>query len=200
MQRYSNAKLAEIILSLGERFCEIFAFFGLKTLAMYMAGISADVTAYHNPGTFRSMKLENSLTKIAKSNYAEGVEPVNFPHNRRTNLRILHVITRANPHGGHFLWIQRICKIDVTNSHSVVLTSGNSNCIPAEFENAINSSGGSIISLGKHSISLFAASQKLKRLSSNFDVVVVSAHPGDTIPLVAFANKDISPPIIYMNH
>lgn len=142
-------------------------------------------------GMFNSPLIEEELIDISKSikcdidnDYTEGT--------------FLHIFTKCYCTGGH----TRICEKWIKYSpndeiHSVALINQGNNKIPQNLINHIQDKNGELIILEGDDIN---KSQKLRKISSKFDKIILHTHMDDPTPILAFGNKDFKRPVIFFNH
>ncbi len=114
--------------------------------------------------------------------------------------KILHVATGLTPIGGITAFISRWIRQDVDRSHSFVLTRQVREEVPRKVYEAITNNGGRVYRLNGAAGSITDWARRLRKISGGADAVVLHTSTHDVIPLLAFANKDGCPPIIYVNH
>jgi len=115
-------------------------------------------------------------------------------------MRFLHVVTEGYPTGGHSLFVARwITNTFETSVHSLIATAQNG-AIPALLRDAVDASGGWVMSLSELSPDLVEQALLLRLLAQDWaDVIVLSIHPFDPLPTVAFGVSS-GPPVVYCNH
>jgi hypothetical protein len=102
--------------------------------------------------------------------------------------------------GGHSKMLRRWINEDLNRSHSLVLTRQCPNPIPKELSDAVSNSHGEIYTLNNRIGGIISWAKQLSKLASAFDLVVLHIHNYDVIPIIAFANKEQSPPIMFLDH
>jgi hypothetical protein len=157
--------------------------------------------AQFNPcGLFVSPELERLLFAIGEKAVRESRVPVKSKSLTKTPKNILHVATSINGIGGHSKMLRRWIQQDTERSHSLVLTQGSWEVLPEILRDAVFNSKGKIYKLNETIGSMTSRSQRLLEIATLADIVVLHIYNYDVIPILAFANKDKSPPIIYLNH
>ena len=110
------------------------------------------------------------------------------------------MVTEAYSGGGHSAYITRWIENTKANSiHSLISTNSN-NQLPDALSSAIEESGGWHISLPAMTQTLVERALLLRQLAYSWaDVVVLTIHPFDTLPTVAFGVEG-GPPVLFCNH
>ncbi|MEI3650199.1 MAG: glycosyltransferase [Dolichospermum lemmermannii FEM_B0920] len=170
-----------------------------------MAAIYGDMAAEYasfmkHCGIFTSLELEHlfltiGLKALKSSPYPIKGSPLNgMPKN------ILHVVSGVWSIGGHGRLLWRWIQQDDERSHSVVLIQQAVADTPKVLKDAVFKSHGKMYALNETIGSFIARSQQLREIAASFDMVVLHTIFDASIPTIAFANKEQSPPIIYVNH
>ncbi len=178
---------------LGER--------GAHLPAAVWAQIAAHFATYRHNGLYASGELESLLLDIAKALApSAGSRPdLDAPAKHPSRRRILHVLTRALPVGGHTRVVERWARNDSASTHSLVATA-QTDPLPSWLEEAIAESGGLFETLAGSSGDLLGRALRLRALAgARADVVVLHAHPYDVVPSLAFG-VDGGPPVVLFNH
>jgi glycosyltransferase involved in cell wall biosynthesis len=115
-------------------------------------------------------------------------------------MHVLHVATEVYSGGGHSAFITRwIDATKASSSHSLI-TTNSSNALPEELFWAIEESGGWHLSLPAMTQTLVERALLLRHLADSWaDIVVLTVHPFDTLPTVAFGVEG-GPPVLFCNH
>jgi hypothetical protein len=158
----------------------------------------AAIFAYANhPGFFVCENIEKSLIECAKN-----IPISNLSYNIKKESekrRVLHVISEGYDTGGHTRLVKNWIKRDSESVHSLV-TTWQSTTIPKWLTEAIEESGGNVISLESISDKFMEKASELRKIAYEWaDIVVLHVHMNDPIPTIAFG-VDGGPPIIHMNH
>ena len=169
--------------------------------AMY-AEIAAFYAVGKHCGLFVSPELECVLSEIGRK-----VIPVSFssgqsPSLHKTPKHILHVATSVMSIGGHSRMIWRWIQQDTERSHSLVLTRQGAAEIPYLLREAVKNSHGQIYVLNENieDFELIAQAKRLREIAATADLVILHIYNFDVVPLIAFANKEQSPPIFFLDH
>ncbi|MGC8712880.1 MAG: glycosyltransferase family 4 protein [Leptodesmis sp.] len=167
------------------------------------AAAFAEVAALHavrkHNGLFASFELEQILFAIAEKTIYHTPYPKHFP-SFETPQSILHISTSVGSIGGHSRNLWRWIRQDESRSHSVALTQQAPIPIPELLQNEVAKSCGSIFVLNETTNSPIQRAQQLRDIASAFDLVVLHVHNDDVIPMLAFANKEQTPPIVLLDH
>lgn len=169
------------------------------TAAVY-GEMAAFYATWKHCGLFVSPELEQVLLEIGRK-----VIP-SHPHHRKNNSasgkpkNILHVATSVQSIGGHSKMIGRWIQQDSDRCHSLVLTRQPRKEVPIPITDAVNNSGGKIYKLNQTMGSIVSWAKKLWEIAAAADIVVLHIHNYDVIPIIAFANKEQSPPVILLDH
>jgi glycosyltransferase involved in cell wall biosynthesis len=170
------------------------------------AAIYAEIAAFYavgkHCGLFVSPELESILSEIGRK-----VIPISFSSGQSPSLRkspkhILHVATSVMSIGGHSRMIWRWIQQDAERSHSLVLTRQGAAEIPHLLREAVNNSHGQIYVLDENigDFELIAQAKRLREIAATADLVILHIYNFDVVPLIAFANKEQSPPIFFLDH
>lgn len=172
-----------------------------EAAAVY-AEMASTCAFYRHCGILSSPELEYVLLSIGRqaiksSHYYYSTNSTQLSEEPK---RILHVTTGLWDIGGHSRLIGRWIQQDTKRSHSIVLTrQGSAGEIPKIFRDAVQNSQGKIYQLDEIIGGLISRAKKLRKIAASADVVVLHTME-DVIPIIAFANKEQSPPIIFVNH
>ncbi|BAZ24816.1 hypothetical protein NIES4073_57160 [Kalymmatonema gypsitolerans NIES-4073] len=168
--------------------------------AAVYAEIAACYTLYQHCGFFVSTKLEHILLTI-------GQKAIQHSNSIHANIKlpkkpknILHVATTVSSIGGHSRMICRWIQQDAGRSHSLVLTRQDQKEVPKMMKEAVANSQGKIYSLRDSIGHLVSRAKQLRQIAASADLVVLHTSCEDVVPIIAFANKEQSPPIILLNH
>src|SRR5436190_1549782 len=163
------------------------------------AALYAQVVAYRawlsHTGVFASPAIEAALARAATR-----IEtPVGEEPQQATNLRrVLHIASAvAYPEGGHGRLVDRWIRSDTSSTHSLAITRPGHDA--AQFlRDTVDASGGKV-RLAPGTSSFVERARDLRQFASQFDAVVLHAHPHDPIPILALAWPG-RPPTILCNH
>jgi hypothetical protein len=173
---------------------------GYKKAAIF-SQIIAEYAWQNHTGRFSSVLLEQLLheialkAQVATSNYLKHV-----PNARCERSTVLHVLTEAYELGGHTRLASRWIQRDSQHSHSVILTRHNSPSIPKHLEDSLMKTGGKLWNLFRFSSGFFERAKWLGEIAKTCDLVVLHIHPGDIVPVLAFADRNDIPPTVFLNH
>lgn len=156
----------------------------------------AALHAWRNPaGLFASDGLEQLVAQIG----AQIPEPPPRRHDGGSPAVVLHVATQAYTTGGSTQAIAAWVARDVERRHRVCLTAQGSHPIPAKLARAVGGRG-KVNLLGTRPGGLIARARALRMAASTADVVVMSNHPCDVVPVLAFGAAGDPPPLIFVDH
>ncbi|MDV2995717.1 MAG: hypothetical protein N4J56_005371 [Chroococcidiopsis sp. SAG 2025] len=170
-----------------------------NTAAVY-AEIAALYATEQHCGLFVSPELEQILLTIGRQTI-----PIDVTLNKNSSCNkaprnILHVSTAVMGVGGHSRMLWRWIGQDTERSHSLVLTRQGLHEIPQFLSDAVNNSHGRIYALDKSIGNLVSWAKKLREIAASADLVVLHIWSYDVIPTIAFANREQSPPIIFVDY
>lgn len=178
-----------------------FAQCGNYDAAVVYAEIAASYATYNHCGLFASPELEQLLFTIGQTVIKGSSYPNQSMSAHKVPKKILHVSAYAHGIGGLSRMIWRWIQQDKERSHSVVLTrQALAGEIPKTLKDAVSNSHGKIYVLDQTIGSVISWAKKLRQIAASADMVVLHMPNHDVIPIIAFANKEQSPPIIYLNH
>jgi glycosyltransferase involved in cell wall biosynthesis len=170
-----------------------------------MAAVYAKMAAFHgcwkHCGLFISPELEHILLTIGQKAIPSSLYPNKSTSSPETPRNVLHVSTSVGSIGGHSRMLLHWIQQDPDRSHSLVLTEQGANSeIPKTLEDAVLASHGKIYMLNETIGSLICWAKRLREIAATADLVVLHIFNHDVIPIIAFANKKQSPPIIFLDH
>jgi hypothetical protein len=168
------------------------------------AAVYAKMAAFYatgkHCGLFFSPELEHILLTIGQKAIPSGLAPhkkILFPKIPRN---VVHVATTVTSIGGHSRMLGRWIQQDTQRSHSLVLTQQETNEVPKVLKDAVLASQGKIYLLSETIGSLICWAKRLREIAATADVIVLHIHNDDVIPIIAFANQEQFPPILFVNH
>jgi glycosyltransferase involved in cell wall biosynthesis len=171
-----------------------------------MAAIYGDIAAEYaslsqHCGLFVSPELENLLLTIGK----EAIQSSNYYRCKNKPLpgmpkNILHIVYGVWSLGGHSRLLWRWIQQDAERSHSVVLTQMRADEVPKILKDSIFKSHGKIYALNETTGDFIARAKRLREIAASADMVVLHTLQDGSMPIIAFANREQSPPTIYVNH
>lgn len=166
------------------------------TAAAYCS-ISAHIPVQNHCGIFWSPRVEKVLTGIARATETPGAA-----HPRPKQIkRILNVMTQAAPVGGLTRLLCQWVMADSTRQHAMVLTQ-HRGPTPQFVYDTFEASGGWVRHLNRSPGGQIEWAQRLRRMSQDFDLVIVHTHCEDVVPLLAFGAIESGkyPHVVVMNH
>lgn len=176
---------------------------GNLNAAIAWAQTAAHLASVRHPGFYVSKQLEGLLLKIAEKINPSLKTHVDSAYKTRQNslkMHILHVATEVYTGGGHSAFITRWIENTKANSTHSLITTNSSSLLPKTLLYAIETSGGWHLALPSMTHTLVERALLLRQLAESWaDVVVLTIHPFDTIPTVAFGVEG-GPPILFCNH
>ncbi|MFB3818849.1 MAG: glycosyl transferase family 1 [Candidatus Methylomirabilales bacterium] len=181
---------------------EDFAGRGRMLEAVACTQIAAHQAYVRHAGMFASPRLERLLLRVGRAAVAPAVGPPPAPRaagGARPG-RVLHVISHARPIGGDTRFAWRWIQADGGRRHSVAITRQRDLPMPASLADAVAGSGGTLSVLDRLTADPIARARALRRLSRRADLVVCHLFPDDVVPLLAFAHRDGTPPVVLVNH
>lgn len=165
--------------------------------------MAATYANFRHCGIYTSPELEQVLIDIGRkvisqaSDISKSKDILEIP--KISN--ILHIATSVEPVGGLSKMLGRWIRQDTERSHSLALTRQLQTVEEPKFLiDAVRNSGGKIYKLDEVIGSLTARAQRLSKIAATADMVVLHIYNHDVIPIIAFANQEQSPPIIFLNH
>jgi glycosyltransferase involved in cell wall biosynthesis len=161
--------------------------------------IAANHAQLNHCGFFTSPELESLLLNIGKKaissdNYGQHSPKETTPH------KILHVSTNISGIGGISRLMWRWLKQDKERSHSVALTRQVAENLPQDIKDAVSESQGKIYLLNEQTGGIIIRAKRLRECAAEADLIVLHTWEHDVIPVIAFADREQSPPIIYVNN
>ncbi|MBH8561052.1 glycosyltransferase family 4 protein [Nostoc sp. CENA67] len=172
---------------------------GEYDMAAVYAQIASSYVFTRHSGIFASPELEQVLLMI-------GQKAIRSKHysSKSTSLpgkikHVLHVTTGVWGIGGHSRLLWRWIQQDNERVHSVVLTRQSLTDTPKLFRDAVLNSHGKVYVLEETVGSFVSWAKRLREIAASMDMVVLHTIQ-DIIPVIAFANKEQSPPVIFVNH
>ena len=177
---------------------EVYEKEGNFAAAALSVAVAAGVAANRHCGLFASPRLERVLISIGRKLSDRHGKQDNFP--RKTNFEnILHVSTQLAPVGGLTRMISRWISADAKRKNSLLLTQHRGS-VPEHLTSAVRKSGGKIHHLNYRVGGKLEWALELRRVARDYDAIILHIHCEDVIPLIAFAEPDRSPPVLFLNH
>lgn len=169
----------------------------LEAAAAY-AGLAAHLTLSPHAGIYASPRLERLLTDIGRrtaepTSYKRPADPA------RKLQRILHVVTDVGPVGGLTNMLGNWIEQDKTRTHHIAATQHRGPA-PASLQKAVDGAGGKFHFLNRTPGHQIAWARALRKLSQEFDAVVLHVYSQDAVPMIAFSEPDKHPPVLFLNH
>jgi glycosyltransferase involved in cell wall biosynthesis len=172
--------------------------YDMAALYSWLAALQAQ---YNHCGLFVSPELENILLHIGRKTISTSLYPSKSISLLEKPKKILHISTNvSSPYGGIPRLIRRWIQQDTERSHSLVLTGQIPLPVPKILRDAVLNSQGKIYLLDVENGGVISAAKQLRQYATTADMVVLHTWESDVIATIAFANKEESPPVIYVNH
>lgn len=163
---------------------------GKRDKAIAWASVASAFATHHVTGLLVSPRLEGILDII-------GAGLMQRPRARpAATRRVLHVLSRASEIGGHGRLVRSWIGADCDSRSSVVLT--DQAACPHHLVAAATATGGTATALDG-ARPLIERAVALRHLAAQHDIVVLSQHAHDVIPLTALSFP-ARPPVILSNH
>jgi glycosyltransferase involved in cell wall biosynthesis len=164
------------------------------------AHIAAEYASFRHPGIFVSPRLEAVLQQIGSRKMRDGSMGRTCPKVDRGRQHIVHVISFARPVGGDTRYLWRWIERDGQQSHSVVITGAQREEVPGHLTASVAKAGGAVHVIDPDITDPVQRAQALRDHARNADLIVLHLYPDDILPLIAFANRDCFPPIVFIAH
>lgn len=168
------------------------------------AAVCAQIAASHafvnHCGFFRSLRLEEILLSIGRKTVEITALQGGKNRAKKEPEHVLHVLNSVRPTGGDCRYVWRWIQQDTSRRHSAALTRQGATVVPQVMLDAVAHAGGSIHQLDKETKNLIAQAQELRRVADSADLIVLHLFADDTVPVIAFADKNGLPPVIFVNH
>jgi glycosyltransferase involved in cell wall biosynthesis len=170
------------------------------------AALYAEIAAFYavgkHCGLFVSPELEAILSEIGQKVIPISLNSDQNPSLHKLPKHVLHVATSSKGIGGLSRMIWRWIQQDTERSHSLVLTRQEAAEIPYLLRKAVNDSHGEIYVLNEKlgDFELIAQAKRLREIAATADLVILHIYNFDVVPLIAFANKEQSPPVLFLDH
>jgi glycosyltransferase involved in cell wall biosynthesis len=162
--------------------------------------IAASHANINHCGFYSCPRLERILLEIGQKTIPKSLYSRKSSASPKKTKNILHVSTHVSHIGGISRLLQRWIQQDAERSHSLVLTRQGSLAVPEKLRDAVLNSNGNIYLLNEIDGGIVALAKRLHECSQDADTIVLHTWEYDVVPTIAFANKDNSPPIIYVNN
>jgi glycosyltransferase involved in cell wall biosynthesis len=162
--------------------------------------MAASFAQSNHCGLFASYELEQLLLNIGCQAVAPRV--ISHPPAIANNIpqKILHVSSIAPECGGIPRLMRRWIQQDSLRSHSVALTKHAPTKVPQALIEAVRQRQGNVYLLNQQPGGLLARAKRLRECARSVDLIVLHSWEHDVVPLLAFADRNQCPPIIYTNH
>lgn len=166
-----------------------------NTAAVYVEA-AARIASSRHCGMFSSRRLERVLLEIARRTQDLSGEPSREP--RTSVVRVLHVCTTTHAVGGMTRMLCRWISRDAGRQHSIALIK---NAQPAHTLNQVlRDRGGTLHCVGTSPGGPVEWARRLRRISLDYDVVILHVSSEESVPTIAFAEPRNRPPTLLVNH
>lgn len=152
-------------------------------------------------GILASPALERMVMAIGRR-LPQAADPVVSPErfDLPSGATVLHVATKVSDIGGLSRYLTRWVAADRTRRHCLALTQQLHGPLPRRLIENVRLSGGDVWLLNREPGSALGRASALRRMCANADIVVLHIGNHDVIPLLALADKERLPPVVYVNH
>lgn len=142
-------------------------------------------------GQYASAKLEKELIAIGNRN-------IKFlPSRDAKKGRILIVMTVSANVGGHSVLVNNWIRWDNRHQYSVVFTEQEHNKVVEFIRESVDVSNGKIYCLEGDAI---LKAKRLLDISQNFEKILLFTNMHDTVPILAYGNRNWKIPVFFCNH
>jgi glycosyltransferase involved in cell wall biosynthesis len=174
--------------------------YGKYEAAAVYVGIAAQYAQFNHCGFYTSPELEQILLTIGQKTISTNLFPRKITSLPGSPKNILHICTNVSTYGGPPRLIRRWIQQDTERSHSLALIRQAPEEVPKSIKDAVFNSQGKIYILNNKLGGVIAIAKRLRKCASTADIVVLHGWESEIVPMIAFANKEQAPPIIYTNH
>lgn len=158
---------------------------------------AATLARQRHCGFYRSDRLERVLLEISRRALGASAEPPRSPG--RAISRVLHVATVTQSVGGLSRMMVRWMSADVDREHSAALIRQPGEA-PPQLQAGVARSGGQIHYVSARMGGPVAWARELRRIAAGYDLVVLHVSNEEPVPVIAFADANGRPPIVFVNH
>jgi len=172
-----------------------------EAVLSYLKKAASFAISYHS-GRFADGAIENLALEIGER------LPDHLTHNENVlptvtqkvnNRQVMHVTTRVLEIGGHTRMMYHWILNDSSSCHSVVLVDQGDMPIPFWLSEAVQISGGSLITFHQGDL-ICDKALRLRRIArQSADLIILHHFGADVVPTVAFATNHC-PPVVVLNH
>ncbi|KYC37749.1 glycosyl transferase family 1 [Scytonema hofmannii PCC 7110] len=168
--------------------------------AAVYAKMAAVCANFNHCGLFASPELEQVLIEIGRKALPKDCYSNKGKATPPTPKNVLHIATSVVGFGGHGRMLRRWIQQDTERYHSLVITEEPRAVIPKLLSEAVTKSGGKIYVLNETIGSLISWAKQLREIAAAADTIVLHIYNYDVIPIIAFADRENLPTIIFLNH
>lgn len=167
----------------------------LEQASVY-AGFASLLAASPHAGFYASPRLERLLVDIGRRT----AKPTTFRREQGKPIRhVLHVVSEMLPVGGLTNMLTRWIGEDSGRTHSIAAIHHRGDLPPATRE-AVAKAGGKIHRINRTRGFQIAWAEELRQLARQHDAVMLHIYGQDPVAIMAFAEPDKLPPVMYLNH
>ena len=152
---------------------------------------AATFAVTHATDIFASADVEKPFLELAQSISI----PLETSHRSGT---VLHVITEAYKSGGHTRCVERWISRMTEQQHSCIVLRQQAE-FPKRLQKLVELSGGKMY-MEEPGERIVRKAINLRRLSAQFEYVVLHIHMDDPTALIAFGTKEFTRPVVFFNH
>jgi len=162
------------------------------------AEIAANHATWHHNGLFVSYELEEILWLIAK----QAIKPENSTSVRNTSNvnKVLHIASMVSGLAGLQHLLRRWIEHDGSRCHSVAVSQPSWDPVPERLKSVLTASGGSIEFVGNTYKGTLARAQRIRKLATEADLIVLHLQTEDVAPIIGLSQKKGIPPVVLINH
>lgn len=190
----AQARFAEFNATVGK--AESFHKRGKFEQASVYAAIAAILAASPHAGFYVSPRLERMLVDIGRRT----AKPTTHRREPGKPIRhVLHVVSEMLPVGGLTNMLTRWIGEDSARTHSIAAIHHRGD-LPQATREAVAKAGGRIHRINRTRGFQIAWAEELRHLARQHDAVMLHIYGQDPVAIMAFAEPDKLPPIMYLNH
>lgn len=169
---------------------------GKLEAAVVHAGMAASLAASPHAGFYVSPRLERLLIDIGRRT----AKPTHYRRRQGEKIkRVLHVVSEMLPVGGLTNLVTRLIAEDQAHTHSIAAIH-HRGPLPASTVEAVAKSGGRIHRINRKPGYQIAWAEELRQLARQHDAIMLHIYGQDPTAIVACAEPEKLPPVMYMNH
>lgn len=167
----------------------------LEQASVY-AAFASILAASPHAGFYVSPRLERMLVDIGRRT----AKPTAYHREQGKPIRhVLHVVSEMLPVGGLTNMLTRWIGEDSNRTHSIAAIHHRGE-LPLATREAVAKAGGQIHRINQTRGFQIAWAEELRRLARQHDAVMLHIYGQDPVAIMAFAEPDKLPPVMYLNH